>query len=50
MSPRELWVQLRRLVLSAVAILDRYYGVGKKMPGMGADDFPERDDFTIQGF
>ena len=29
MTQRELWIQLRRLILCAVAILDKYYAVGK---------------------
>jgi hypothetical protein len=30
MTEKELWVSIRRLILSAVAILDRYYGVVAK--------------------
>lgn len=28
---RDLWIQIRRLILSAVAILDRYYAVSTKV-------------------
>ena len=29
MTDRELWIQIRRLILSAVAILDKHFCVGK---------------------
>lgn len=29
MTNRELWIQIRRLILSLVALFDRYYGIAK---------------------
>ena len=34
MTNKELWIQIRRLILSAVAILDKYYQVPSKMPAL----------------
>lgn len=39
MTNKELWIAIRRLILSAVAILDRYYGVGNsKIQEIGDND------------
>lgn len=45
MTPRELWIAVRRLLLSAIAILDRYYDVGQAhtIPVIDADDFQKSD-------